>query len=112
MAKIRMRLNPQTRVNVTAAGTPVPLSLVPTETKALIVQAAPGNSGNIFIGDAGVLPTRCILLEPGRSIEITPDDTAADEDTVFVDLAEIFVDAATSGDGVFIAVLNLEQVQY
>lgn len=112
MAKIKTSLSPRPKVQVVTAGTAVPLSATPTQTFAVVIQADPSNNGNIFLGAAGVTAGQCVLLEPGRSFEIVCEDTLADEDTVYVDLSEIFVDAATSGDGVFVAELLIDAVKY
>jgi hypothetical protein len=112
MAKIKTKLVPRPKVQVVTAGVPVPLSAVPTQTFAVMVQADPSNGGNIFLGAAGVTAGQCVLLEPGKSFEIVCEDTLADEDTVYVDLSEIFIDAGTAGDSVFVAELVLESVRY
>ena len=112
MAKIKTRMQPRAKVQVVTAGTPVPLSATPTQTIAVVVQADPDNNGNIFLGNAGVTASQCMVLAPGKGFEILCEDTLADEDTVYIDLAEVFVDAATSGDSVYIAELVVDSVRY
>jgi len=59
------------------------------------VQAAPGNTGNIYVGASTVSSTRGVELAPGDSQHFSMI-TRGDH----YNLAEIWVDAATSADTV------------
>ena len=56
--------------------------------------------------------SQVIEISCGNSLSIVPDDTFADEDTVYVDLADIYVDAAANGEKINISVIDLASVNY
>lgn len=113
MARINHLLKILPQVTVATAGTAVPLSALELKVASVVVQWDPSNTGDIYIGESDVTGTKCIKLNSGNPvIEITVDDTAADEDMSVVDLAEIFVDAQVNGDKVNVAYLALNCVDY
>lgn len=112
MAKVKVSLRTVNKKVVLAAGTRERLVAAPLEVKALVIQADPLNTGNIYLGESDVTATKCVLLEEGRGIEITPEDTFSDEDFVVIDLYDIWIDAETSGDGVYISYIEVEKVSY
>lgn len=112
MAKIKVGLKAATKKAVAAAGTPERLIGASLEVKSAIILADPTNQGNVYLGESDVTGSKCVLLEPGKALEITPEDSLADEDGVVIDLNDIFIDAANNGDGVFISYLQVESVDY
>lgn len=66
---------------------------------ALYLSAPVGNTGVIFVGDAGVSPTEGAHIQKGTTLTIS----APHGD--FIDLMQIWVDAGTSGDKVSVAYL-------
>lgn len=80
---------------VTAAGTAEALSATSVRVSWVTVQALVDNTTNVFVGAASV--------EDGLGVELAPGDShhfpimAPNEK---YDLAEIYVDAATNGEGV------------
>ena len=76
---------------VTTAGTAVALS-ASQRVKALTVIAKAGNAGQVYIGGADVASTTNDGLDAG--------DTISFEAVNWMDLADIFVDADSNGEGV------------
>lgn len=78
---------------VAAAGTAEALSASARRVQWLVIQAQSDNTNLVAIGASGVLATEAtgdgILLEPGEKISLYS-----------VDIADIFVDALVSGEGV------------
>jgi hypothetical protein len=89
-------------VTVTTAGTPVPLSSTQIITPGCLIQAAKTNTGIVYIGgsDLGAL-TRATELSPGEAIEIVGPGISGSEEEL--NLAQIKIDAATSGDKVVVS---------
>lgn len=111
MAKIKLGLVPLPQISIVAA-TPAPLSATSFKAQEVIIQADPGNAGTVYVGDASVSAGTSIKLLADRAIAIQADDTHADEDLAYVDLAEIYVDGTFTTDKVNIMVLQLQEVQY
>ena len=66
---------------------------------AVQVRALPGNTGTVYLGNSGedVSPTTGMPLAPGDAVDL-----------VWVgNLGEVWLDAATSGDGVAWLALNI-----
>lgn len=87
---------------VTTAGTAVPLSATPLLARAVAIKALPGNTGVVYIGNDGagdVTSANGYPLSAGDQIlrEAPAGDDYASGD---IDLADIWVDAATNGDKV------------
>lgn len=80
---------------VAAAGTRVALSAAGRPFRYAIIQAKPGNTGNIFLGDVTVASGLGITLTPTSAPIIIRNDG---NDSRF-DLADWYIDAATNGDG-------------
>jgi len=104
MAKIKLGLKALAQVPVAAAGTPVPLSATSLEVTQAVIQWDPNNTGDVYIGESDVTATKCLVLNAGTpAIQLDAEDTMADEDKIVFDLADVYVDAANSGDKVNIA---------
>lgn len=94
-------------VNVAAAGTPVPL-LAKTSTARQVTGPASvlitarlnkttANAGSVYLGGQS---TQSEVLEPGDRVVL---DVEAGKE---IDLSTVFLDAATSGDGAGVTVLQ------
>lgn len=79
--------------NVAVAGTAEALVSSSTPCVSALIQAKPGNAGNVFVGGASVPNTSNggIVLIPGNAINISCNN-----------LAQVYVNAANNGDGVTI----------
>lgn len=88
--------------SVTTAGTQVQLVSVDTPVLSVKVHALSGNSGVIYVGDENVSSTTGVPLAAGSSEEII---FVRKEGDLPGNLKDVWVDAATNGDGVaFLAV--------
>lgn len=74
------------QTTVTTAGTRVALA-ASTIVISVVITANQGNTGNIFVGNSNVTSANGYILTPGASVTFD-----------FENLADIFIDAATSGD--------------
>jgi len=78
---------------VSAAGTAEALASS-TSIKSVTVKALRTNTGTIYVGDSSVSSSNGFEIDPGESVDIEIDD-----------LATVYIDADTNGDGVsYIAV--------
>jgi hypothetical protein len=88
---------------VPTPGTPVALSATTLKVRRfwLMAKKVTGvNAGNVFVGDSTVdyVTAQQLLLAPGTYWEPPwPDHGRVD---TFLDLANVYIDAATAGDGV------------
>jgi hypothetical protein len=85
--------------SVTTAGTRVALVSSSTLAINVVIQANSGNTGVIYVGDSTVSSSVFgVKLTAGNSvsIELPPISDGAME----VDLADIYLDSGTNGDGV------------
>lgn len=86
---------------VTAAGTPEQIyEGAPLEVVIINIRAKKGNAGDIYIAmekDRANASTEGDILAPGESIEYNVRELGID---CFLDLAEIWIDAANSGDAI------------
>lgn len=74
---------------VATAGTAVQLSTTDTPCKKVEIYALATNTGNVFVGGTTVSSARGAVLEQARSVVLWIDN-----------LNKIYVDAASSADGV------------
>lgn len=112
MAKVTLGMTTIADKAVTTAGTRVPLAAT-TLVKHVIIQWHPSNTGNIYIGDVAVAAGQGLILSAANPVlNITVDESESDEDNVFIDLAGIYIDAATNGDKVKIACLGVTAKDY
>jgi hypothetical protein len=84
-------------VTVTSAGTRVQLTASDIAAYAVLIQANPANTGNIFVGDSTVSSSNGAILEPGDFFVVEPDIS---EEMDEVNLSDIYIDAATNNDSV------------
>ena len=85
-------------VNVTTAGTAVPLSSSLIAAAWVFIQAKAGNTGKIHVGGSAVSSTSKMV-----ELSITDGFTFPTPSVPNIyDLAEIFIDADTDGDGVWV----------
>ena len=87
-------------VTITNAGTAQQIFATAQGARAVIIQADPANTLNVYVGDSTVSASRGIALTPGSSMEITPGGQNAEP----IDLSTIWADADTSS--------NILRVQY
>lgn len=84
---------------VTTAGTQVALTSSQIVTPKVVIQAKPGNTGNIFVGTADVSSSDYgVVLAPGASTTLVASHIETGESGL--DLTSIWVDAAVNGEGV------------
>ena len=76
---------------VTTSGTEVALATT-QRVKTVTIRAKVGNTGNIYVGGVGVATTTNDGLAPGDALTITAKN--------WLDLADIYIDADTNGEGV------------
>lgn len=89
-------------VTVASAGTPVPLSASQIISPGCSIRAKATNTGNVYVGGTNLSSsTRAAELGPGDAIEIVGPQIGGTEEEL--DLAQIYVDAANSGDKVTVA---------
>jgi hypothetical protein len=88
---------------VTTAGTSVALVASSTWARGLRLAAPAGNAGAVYLGDSGVASTNGLALAPGDIVSFT--EIFGVEDGA-VNLANVYVDAATNGDKVTFAYLE------
>lgn len=81
---------------------------------ALLIEAPGSNGGAIYLADsaASIAAGNYITLGPGDSINYSLDDTAADEDRIFMDLQDLWFDGANTGDKLAVSYLVEEYVEY
>lgn len=88
---------------VTTAGTRVQVSAVDTIITSLVVQADPGNTGRIYIGDDAVSSTRAAgALVAGQFWTISPDASGRGGQEEYT-LSDFWLDGSTSGDKAYIS---------
>jgi hypothetical protein len=89
-------------VTVTTAGTPAQVSAQHIVTPGCLIEAAPTNSGNIYVGDSTLDAThRGCELTPGSSIEIVGPNIGGSEEEI--DLFDLWVDSSANGDKVIVS---------
>lgn len=90
-----LKLNSHAPVTVVTAGVRVQVDTEKRPLTSIIIQAANGNSGRLYVGDSTVSSTNGIELNAGESLEITGDgrnDGQSDE----VVLADLWIDASAN----------------
>jgi hypothetical protein len=113
MAKLTLQLKVLSDVAVATAGVPVPLSGTSLLVRQAVIQYDGGNTGDIFVGESDVTQTKCLVLNStSPSLALEAEDTVADEDNVFFDLADVYIDAANNGDKVKVAYVELASKEY
>lgn len=100
----RYKLVTLANIDIPSAGTRVRVSSTEVLTPSIIITAAHGNSGNIYVGDANVSSTQYAVVLAAKSSYVleAPKTRNHVED---LSLSDIYVDAATSGDDVRVAYL-------
>lgn len=112
MAKIKLGLSSLAQVTLAAAGTAQALSGTSREVSEVLIQADATNTGNIYVGASDVDATHGVHLAPGVSLKVSADNAYEDEDRVFVDLNEIYIDGSNTGDKVNILIMGITQLDY
>lgn len=93
-------------VNVTTAGTRVPISASTLNVYEFEIQAKPANTGTIYLGSVAVTSTIGRRLSPGGSFSLSSllDDPGKSKN-LLVDLGTINIDSSVSGEGVIVTYL-------
>lgn len=86
------------RKTVTAAGTQEPLSATAVLATDLIIQALSGNTGVVYVGSSTVSSSDC-MAELSAGGVVTFSSLAAVSGG-HINLADIYIDVETSGEGV------------
>ncbi len=100
MPAVRIKSLPQ--VTVATSGTEVAIAGNTVQNVVKVFLYAPaGNTGTVFIGDDTVTTTLGIAIEKGTRYEIAAPVGQ------YLDVQKIYVDAATNGDKLNVAVLQV-----
>lgn len=89
-------LTANTTLTVPVAGTAVPLTGTQNFVKSVIVQALPGNTDFVYVGNSAV---QNYALSPGKAVEIHGDNMD-NGTTAKLNLNTIYVDADVNNEGV------------
>ena len=92
-------------LNLDSAGTAQALSSTSILCEAVIITAATGNTGTIYIGDSNVASNR-FALELDAGIAGTIDSPTAKGGSDMFDLKDIYFDGGTTGDDINVAYLQ------
>jgi hypothetical protein len=92
-------------LNLDSAGTAQQLSSTSIHVESIIITAATGNTGIIYIGDSNVASNR-FALELDAGIAGTIDAPLAKGGSDFIDLAEVYFDGDTTGDDINVSYLQ------
>ena len=113
MAEIKIGFKTLAAQVVASAGTPQPISAVPLLVRQAIIQYDPANAGDVYIGESDVAAAKCLVLNASNpGIALSAEDSMADEDNIYFDLNTIYIDAATTGDKVNVAYIDLVNKAY
>jgi hypothetical protein len=103
-----MNINCKGRVNVSAPGTPVPLTTDPTVTASkLLFQVIPGLTGKTYVGVAGM--TKATLSGVARTL--APNPSGGFSETFYIEaqdgadsirLEDYVIDADVAGEGLLV----------
>lgn len=87
-------------VTITTAGTRQRVTTSDISMYSVLIQADPGNTGNVYVGDITVTSLNGEVLAPGDSyiVDLDPE--------IELKLADFYVDAATSGNKVRVQYLT------
>lgn len=102
MARLQAIANP----SLVAAGTAQAIQTTDNSVLSVIIQAAPGNTSDIWVGDSTVkLTTEIgIRLAAGKTLTINPASTEGGLEEI--NLSGIFFDGGTNGDEISVTFLE------
>ena len=80
---------------VTTAGTAEELVSTPTKVRSLTIEAKPGNTGQVYVGDYQVSSSDNDGMAPGATL-----DVPVNAEDGFIDLSLIYIDVDTAAEGV------------
>lgn len=89
---------------VTTAGTRVQLTTVSTPAYGVRIKAKVANAGVIYLGDLAVAAANGYQVAAGEHLDLS--EILLDK-TAIIDLKDIWVDAATSADGISVVYFQL-----
>jgi hypothetical protein len=95
------------RKTVAAAGTRERLTTSDLRVSAVVIQADPANTNNIYVGDNQVSSTNGFELDALDNIVLSAETLG--QAGAFIAMREIWIDADTTAEGV--SVLYLERVE-
>ena len=97
------RIKPgQLNKTVTTAGAKVQLSTTSVLVKSIMIQANPGNSGDIYVGDSSVSSSVYgAVVTANNSLSLEPPSNGTAE-TYELDLQDFWIDSSVNGEGISI----------
>ena len=93
------RIKTNAAVTVTTAGTRVQITSTATRAPYVFIQAKPGNTGRIFVGDSDVSSAQYMAsLAAGDAVSIDASAYPRGGSSE-IDLSTLYADSASNGDG-------------
>jgi hypothetical protein len=83
---------------VTTAGARERLTVANIDVASVVIQAKPGNTDNVYVGDNQVSSSTGVALAAGDSIAMDNDDFGSGDAKISLD--DIWLDVAVNGEGV------------
>lgn len=116
MSRIELGLKTLPTQTIAAGGTAQPLDGgapgTPNLVRQFVVQYVGSNTNDIFIGESDVTSGKCLVLNASNpTLHFTAEDTAGDEDNIYIDLNKVYIDGVT-GEAVRVAYTSLEDKAY
>lgn len=113
MANIVLELIPIADVTIAAPNVAQPLSVASLRVSGVVLQYDPANSDDVYLGDSTVAAGKSLLLNNAYPlVKIRADESYADEDFIYVDLADLYVSSPSAGQVIKIAYIKVKSVEY
>jgi hypothetical protein len=96
------KLTTLAQINLTSAGTRQAISATPVYSPCVIVTAAHGNTGNIYVGDSAVASNRYAAVLAAKSSYVITGPVMGGFEQL-IDLSTIYIDGGTTNDDVQVA---------
>ncbi len=104
MPRVDYAFTPLAKQTLTAAGTRQKVTASSLKTGRVMIQAAHGNTGVIYIGDVTVDATHCVELAKGEVLLINAEQND-NEIIAEIDISTIYFDGDTNSDKILVAYL-------
>jgi hypothetical protein len=85
------------KLEVTAAGTPEPLSATPVKVKKLRIKALPANGGDVYIGSPSMAAASGFVLDASQEFDFSTILESPEDE---IDISTIYIDADVNSEGV------------